>query len=110
CKTQIAYNRNTSTLCVHLQNKHAQELLELESSNSPCRQIVSQDHKECKAQKRLHRRDHVRTGTDVRRMEIKRHQQLRYHISAYYLNIEEAKLKRKILTTVYTPSDWKEVH
>jgi len=52
CKTQIAYNRNTSNLRMHLQNKHAQELLELESSNPPCRQIVSQDNKERKAQKR----------------------------------------------------------
>lgn len=53
CKTQIAYNRNTSNLRMHLQNKHAQELLELESSNPPSRQIISQENKERKAQKRL---------------------------------------------------------
>lgn len=38
CKTQIAYNRNTSNLRMHLQNKHAQELLELELSNPSRRQ------------------------------------------------------------------------
>ncbi|XP_011344629.1 zinc finger BED domain-containing protein 1-like [Ooceraea biroi] len=31
-------------------------------------------------------------------------------ISAYYLKIEEAKLERKILTTILTQSDWKEKH
>lgn len=53
CKTQIAYNRNTSNLRMHLQNKHAHELHELESSNPPSRQIISQENKERKAQKRL---------------------------------------------------------
>ncbi|KAL6447372.1 hypothetical protein ACFW04_001530 [Cataglyphis niger] len=38
---------------MHLQNKHAQELLELESSNPPSRQIISQENKERKAQKRM---------------------------------------------------------
>ncbi|XP_012276717.1 zinc finger BED domain-containing protein 1 isoform X2 [Orussus abietinus] len=53
CKTQIAYNRNTSNLRMHLQNKHAQELLELESSNPPRRQVLSQETKERRAQKRM---------------------------------------------------------
>lgn len=37
CKTQIAYNRNTSNLRMHLQNKHAHELLELEANTPPRR-------------------------------------------------------------------------
>ncbi|KZC14087.1 PREDICTED: zinc finger BED domain-containing protein 1-like [Dufourea novaeangliae] len=53
CKTQIAYNRNTSNLRMHLQNKHAQELLELETTNPPRRRILSQETKERRAQKRL---------------------------------------------------------
>ncbi|XP_012528947.1 zinc finger BED domain-containing protein 1 [Monomorium pharaonis] len=54
CKTQIAYNRNTSNLRMHLQNKHARELLELESSSLPSsRQVLSQDNKERKIQKKL---------------------------------------------------------
>lgn len=53
CKTQIAYNRNTSNLRMHLQNKHAQELLELELSNPPRRQVMSQETKERRSQKRL---------------------------------------------------------
>ncbi|XP_020286493.1 zinc finger BED domain-containing protein 1-like isoform X2 [Pseudomyrmex gracilis] len=48
CKTQIAYNRNTSNLRMHLQNKHAQELLELESVSLGSRQVVNQEHKERK--------------------------------------------------------------
>lgn len=54
CKTQIAYNRNTSNLRMHLQNKHAQELMELESSSlQSTRPIVPQDNKERKIQKKL---------------------------------------------------------
>jgi len=54
CKTQIAYNRNTSNLRMHLQNKHSQELMELESSNLPSiKQILPQDNKERKIQKKL---------------------------------------------------------
>lgn len=54
CKTQIAYNRNTSNLRMHLQNKHAQELMELESSGlSSTRQSLPQDNKERKIQKKL---------------------------------------------------------
>lgn len=54
CKTQIAYNRNTSNLRMHLQNKHAQELMELESSSLPSpRQVLPQDNKERKIQKKL---------------------------------------------------------
>ncbi|XP_076296822.1 E3 SUMO-protein ligase ZBED1 isoform X1 [Lasioglossum baleicum] len=53
CKTQIAYNRNTSNLRMHLQNKHAQELLELEATNPPRRQVLSQETKDRRAQKRL---------------------------------------------------------
>lgn len=54
CKTQIAYNRNTSNLRMHLQNKHAQELMELESSSlSSARQVMPQDTKERKIQKKL---------------------------------------------------------
>lgn len=54
CKTQIAYNRNTSNLRMHLQNKHAQELMELESSSlSSTRQSLPQDNKERKIQKKL---------------------------------------------------------
>ncbi|XP_068972598.1 E3 SUMO-protein ligase ZBED1-like [Bombus flavifrons] len=53
CKTQIAYNRNTSNLRMHLQNKHAQELLELEATNPPRRQVLSQETKERRAQKKL---------------------------------------------------------
>ncbi|XP_077276766.1 E3 SUMO-protein ligase ZBED1 isoform X1 [Temnothorax americanus] len=54
CKTQIAYNRNTSNLRMHLQNKHAQELMDLEASSLPTtRQVVSQDNKERKIQKKL---------------------------------------------------------
>ncbi|KAI4486643.1 hypothetical protein M0804_006013 [Polistes exclamans] len=52
CKTQIAYNRNTSNLRMHLQNKHAQELLELEASTPPRRQVLSQEAKDRRAQKR----------------------------------------------------------
>ncbi|XP_021933757.1 zinc finger BED domain-containing protein 1 isoform X2 [Zootermopsis nevadensis] len=50
CKTQIAYNRNTSNLRMHLQNKHAHELLELEANTPPRR--PSMDAKE----KRLHKK------------------------------------------------------
>ncbi|XP_015591465.1 zinc finger BED domain-containing protein 1 isoform X2 [Cephus cinctus] len=53
CKTQIAYNRNTSNLRMHLQNKHAQELHELETVNPPRRQTLSQETKEHRAQKRM---------------------------------------------------------
>ncbi|XP_011173367.1 E3 SUMO-protein ligase ZBED1 isoform X1 [Solenopsis invicta] len=54
CKTQIAYNRNTSNLRMHLQNKHAHELMELESSNLPSpRQVLPQDSKERKIQRKL---------------------------------------------------------
>lgn len=55
CKTQIAYNRNTSNLRMHLQNKHAQELLELELSNPPRKQgqVVPPETKERRLQKRL---------------------------------------------------------
>ncbi|KZC14260.1 Zinc finger BED domain-containing protein 1 [Dufourea novaeangliae] len=42
CKTQIAYNRNTSNLRMHLQNKHDQKLLELEATNPPQRQVFLQ--------------------------------------------------------------------
>ncbi|KAF7390105.1 hypothetical protein HZH68_011962 [Vespula germanica] len=52
CKTQIAYNRNTSNLRMHLQNKHAQELLELEANTPPRRQVLSQEAKDRRAQKR----------------------------------------------------------
>ena len=51
CKTQIAYNRNTSNLRMHLQNKHAHELLELEANAPPRRPSV--DPKEKRAQKKL---------------------------------------------------------
>lgn len=55
CKTQIAYNRNTSNLRMHLQNKHAQELLELELSNPPRKQgqVLPPETKERRLQKRL---------------------------------------------------------
>jgi len=55
CKTQIAYNRNTSNLRMHLQNKHAQELVELESSSLPSTKQVSppDNNKERKIQKKL---------------------------------------------------------
>lgn len=55
CKTQIAYNRNTSNLRMHLQNKHAQDLLELELSHPPRKQgqVVSQETKERRMQKKL---------------------------------------------------------
>ncbi|XP_012260443.2 E3 SUMO-protein ligase ZBED1-like [Athalia rosae] len=53
CKTQIAYNRNTSNLRMHLQNKHAQELMDLEAINPPRRQTLSQETKERRAQKRM---------------------------------------------------------
>lgn len=51
CKTQIAYNRNTSNLRMHLQNKHAHELLELETANPP--RIPKVEPKEKRAQKRV---------------------------------------------------------
>ncbi|PSN40139.1 hypothetical protein C0J52_13056 [Blattella germanica] len=51
CKTQIAYNRNTSNLRMHLQNKHAHELVELEANTPPRR--PSMDPKEKRAQKKL---------------------------------------------------------
>lgn len=38
---------------MHLQNKHAQELLELETANPPRKPIISQEAKERRAQKRL---------------------------------------------------------
>ncbi|XP_076296824.1 E3 SUMO-protein ligase ZBED1 isoform X2 [Lasioglossum baleicum] len=38
---------------MHLQNKHAQELLELEATNPPRRQVLSQETKDRRAQKRL---------------------------------------------------------
>lgn len=55
CKTQIAYNRNTSNLRMHLQNKHAQELLELELSHPPRKQgqVLPQETKDRRMQKRL---------------------------------------------------------
>lgn len=53
CKTQIAYNRNTSNLRMHLQNKHTQELVELESTKPPKKQYVPHDSKERRIQKKL---------------------------------------------------------
>ncbi|XP_011865113.1 PREDICTED: zinc finger BED domain-containing protein 1 isoform X2 [Vollenhovia emeryi] len=54
CKTQIAYNRNTSNLRMHLQNKHAQELMDLEANSLPSpRQGMPQDVKERKIQKKV---------------------------------------------------------
>ncbi|XP_034938435.1 zinc finger BED domain-containing protein 1-like [Chelonus insularis] len=53
CKTQIAYNRNTSNLRMHLQNKHSQELMELESSKPSKKDYVAQDAKEKRAAKKL---------------------------------------------------------
>jgi hypothetical protein len=53
CKTQIAYNRNTSNLRMHLQNKHVQELHDLEAISPPRKQIVTQESKERRAQKRM---------------------------------------------------------
>ncbi|XP_067011114.1 E3 SUMO-protein ligase ZBED1 [Anabrus simplex] len=50
CKTQIAYNRNTSNLRMHLQNKHPHELLDLEASAPPRRPSV--DPKEKRAQRK----------------------------------------------------------
>ncbi|GFG39100.1 hypothetical protein Cfor_12234 [Coptotermes formosanus] len=50
CKTQIAYNRNTSNLRMHLQNKHAHELLELEANTPPRR--PSMDAKEKRSHKK----------------------------------------------------------
>ncbi|XP_046392790.1 E3 SUMO-protein ligase ZBED1 [Ischnura elegans] len=50
CKTQISYNRNTSNLRMHLQNKHPGELAELEA-NAPPRRAPS-DPKEKRAQKK----------------------------------------------------------
>lgn len=50
CKTVIAYNRNTSNLRMHLQNKHPHELMELESS-APLRK-PSMDPKERRALKK----------------------------------------------------------
>lgn len=51
CKSQITYNRNTSNLRMHLQNKHAHELVELEASAPPRR--PSLDPKEKRAMKKL---------------------------------------------------------
>lgn len=53
CRTQIAYNRNTSNLRMHLQNKHSQELRELEAASPPRKQIITPESKEKRAQKRL---------------------------------------------------------
>lgn len=53
CKTQIAYNRNTSNLRMHLQNKHAQELSDLEAGTPPKKIVLSQEAKEKRAQKRM---------------------------------------------------------
>ncbi|KAG8226737.1 hypothetical protein J437_LFUL004388 [Ladona fulva] len=50
CKTQISYNRNTSNLRMHLQNKHSQELAELEANAPPRR--PPPDAKEKRAQKK----------------------------------------------------------
>ncbi|XP_014230778.1 zinc finger BED domain-containing protein 1-like [Trichogramma pretiosum] len=52
CKTQIAYNRNTSNLRMHLQNKHSKELYALESHTPPKKQNISAETKEKKAQKK----------------------------------------------------------
>lgn len=52
CKTQIAYNRNTSNLRMHLQNKHGQELYNLEMMTPPKKQNLTPEAKEKKAQKR----------------------------------------------------------
>ncbi|XP_014211665.1 zinc finger BED domain-containing protein 1 [Copidosoma floridanum] len=53
CKTQIAYNRNTSNLRMHLQNKHTQELHDLESASPPRKQNITPESKEKRTQKRL---------------------------------------------------------
>lgn len=53
CKTQIAYNRNTSNLRMHLQNKHTQELQELETFTPPRKQVITPESKEKRAQKKL---------------------------------------------------------
>ncbi|KAK0182108.1 hypothetical protein PV327_000277 [Microctonus hyperodae] len=46
CHTQIAYNRNTSNLRMHLQNKHNQTLIELETNKPPKKQYVPHSIKE----------------------------------------------------------------
>lgn len=53
CKTQIAYNRNTSNLRMHLQNKHGNILSDLEATSPPKKPVISQESKERRAQKRL---------------------------------------------------------
>ncbi|XP_043271591.1 E3 SUMO-protein ligase ZBED1-like isoform X2 [Venturia canescens] len=53
CKTQIAYNRNTSNLRMHLQNKHAQELSDLEAGTPPKKIILTQEARDKRAQKRM---------------------------------------------------------
>jgi hypothetical protein len=54
CKTQIAYNRNTSNLRMHLQNKHKQELetLELVHPLPNCKSGVT-DRRSIKKPKRV---------------------------------------------------------
>ncbi|XP_063217348.1 E3 SUMO-protein ligase ZBED1 [Bacillus rossius redtenbacheri] len=57
CKTQIAYNRNTSNLRMHLQNKHARELVELEAATPPRR--MNPELKEKRAQRRTINKTHI---------------------------------------------------
>lgn len=63
CKTQIAYNRNTSNLRMHLQNKHAQELHELEAASPPRKQVLTQESKDRRAQKRMLKAALAATGS-----------------------------------------------
>lgn len=53
CNTQIAYNRNTSNLRMHLQNKHAEQLQQLEAEGPIRRPVLSQEAREKRAQKKL---------------------------------------------------------
>ena len=60
CKTQIAYNHNTSNLRMHLQNRHANEFFELEANAPPRHQTTS---KERCTQRKLYKATGTGEGT-----------------------------------------------
>uniref|UniRef100_A0A1B6J4V3 BED-type domain-containing protein n=3 Tax=Homalodisca liturata TaxID=320908 RepID=A0A1B6J4V3_9HEMI len=53
CKTTIQYNRNTSNLRIHLQNKHPEELMQIELETPPRKSQDSSSQKIKKVSKRL---------------------------------------------------------
>ncbi|XP_044011517.1 E3 SUMO-protein ligase ZBED1 [Aphidius gifuensis] len=82
CRTQIAYNKNTSNLRMHLQNKHNQELMQLELETPPKKVVLSQPTKEKRAQKRLLKAN----SSQQQQQQQQQHQHQQQHV--YTANLD----------------------